>query len=58
MKTYRVRYYKAWDLFDEGEEIEAESKTEAQEEMLNMIMDNICFYIDVEAEEIECEEND
>lgn len=52
MKKYRVNYYLSWD---EPEEIEANSASEACEEMMINILDNIGFYIECEAEEIDDE---
>lgn len=50
MKKYRVNYYLSWD---EPEEIEANSASEACEEMMLNILDNIGFYIECEAKEID-----
>lgn len=53
MNKYKVKIFPV--MFD-PEIIEAEDKIEAQEEMFNMIMDNVDFYLDIVAEKIEEEE--
>ena len=55
MKKYLVKYALVWN---EPEEIEAEDKVEACEEMYCEIISNIGFYIDCIAEEIEDNEED
>ena len=55
LKKYLVRYYLNWN---QPEEVEAYSESEASEEVLEMIMDNICFYIETEVEEVEDEEEE
>ena len=55
LKKYRVYYGLT---YNEPEEIEAVSEMDAQEEVYEMIMDNIGFYIDCVAEEIEDDEEE
>lgn len=50
MKKYEVNIYVSGML---PEIVEAEDRIEAQEKMFNMIMDNVDFYLDIVAEEIE-----
>lgn len=50
MKQYKVYYDLVWT---EPEIIEAESKSDAMEQMMDIILDNIGFYIDCRAEEYE-----
>lgn len=50
MNKYKVNVYVT---LREPEIIEAEDEIEAREEMFNMIMDNVDFYLDIVAEEIE-----
>ena len=52
MKTYEVSF----TMIPGSEIVEANSKSDACEEVMNMILDNIGWYIDCEAEEIEEEE--
>ena len=53
MKTFRVLdIYGSFGLFLD-EEIEAEDETDAKEQVMNEILDNIGNYIDIELEEIE-----
>lgn len=54
-KKYKVQYYLMWD---EPEIVEAKDKTEACEQVYEMILDNIGFYIDCNAFEINEEEED
>ena len=53
MKKYIVSYCLMWD---EPEIIEAEDKSDAMEQMMDMIIDNIGFYIDCRAEEYDEDE--
>lgn len=53
MKQYKVYYDLVWT---EPEIIEAESKSDAMEQMMDIILDNIGFYIDCRAEEYDEEE--
>lgn len=50
MKKYEVNVYVSSML---PEIVEAEDRIEAQEKMFNIIMDNVDFYLDIVAEEIE-----
>ena len=60
MKDSKLKKYKVYYglTYNEPEEVEATSKIDAQEEVYEMIMDNIGFYIDCVAEEIDDEEED
>ena len=53
MNKYKVNVYVN---NREPEIIEAEDSIEAQEEMFNMIMDNVDFYLDIVAERMEEDE--
>lgn len=55
MKTYKVSYDLVWT---EPEIIEAEDKSDAMEQMMDMIIDNIGFYIDCRAEEYDEDEEE
>lgn len=53
MKKYRVTDIRGWFGLFIDEEIEANDSIDAQNEILDQIMDNIGNYIDIEVEEIE-----
>ena len=53
MNKYKVNVYTTGML---PEIIEAEDSMEAQEEMFNMIMDNVDFYLDIVAEKVDEDE--
>lgn len=53
MKKYKVNVYTTGML---PETIEAENQIEALEKMFNMIMDNVDFYLDIVAEQIDEDE--
>ncbi len=55
MKTYKVSYDLVWT---DPEIIEAEDKSDAMEQMMDMIIDNIGFYIDCRAEEYDEDEEE
>ncbi len=55
MKTYKVSYDVVWT---DPEIIEAEDKSDAMEQMMDMIIDNIGFYIDCRAEEYDEDEEE
>ncbi len=53
MKVYKVKDIIGYFALFINDEVEADSKSEAMEMVLNEIIDNIGNYIDIELEEVE-----